>query len=100
MFYLVGHPEVIQMGLSGSVPESRLGSGQLSRLPVIQAESPKLGVSAQAVDRGDENTASFLYFLPKGRASKKSSLRAIRPSLNVISTAVRVTPMGSANSIS
>ena len=88
------------MGLRGVAPESRLGSGQLPRLPVIQAESPKLGVSAQAVDRGDENTASFLYFLPKGRASKKSSLRAIRPSLNVISTAVRVTPMGSANSIS
>jgi hypothetical protein len=49
---------------------------------------------------GDENTASVLYPLPKGRASKKISLRTIRPSLNVIKAAARQTPIGSAKSIS
>jgi hypothetical protein len=49
---------------------------------------------------GDENTASVRYFLSKGRASKKISLRTIRPSLNVIKAAARQTPIGSAKSIS
>jgi hypothetical protein len=46
---------------------------------------------AHAVAQGDENTAPFLYFLPKGRASKKISLRTIRPSLNLIKAAARQT---------
>lgn len=66
---MVAHPEAIQMGLSGSVPESRLGSGQLPGLPAIQAESPERGVSAQAID--DENTASFSLFLAEGPGIKK-----------------------------
>ena len=50
--------------------------------------------------QGDENTAPFLYFLSKGRASKKISLRMIRPSLNVIKAAARQTPIGAEKSIS
>ena len=60
-----------------------------------------LNAPEHAVAHGDQNCVlSLRYFLAKGRVSKKISLRAIRPSLNVISAAVRQTPMGSPKSIS
>ena len=85
-------------GLSGWGSTEEHKTTPTSRSPVIQGESPKLRVGPRKqLPQGEESTTPFLYFLLKGRASKKISLRMIRPSLNVIKAAARQTPIGAEN---
>jgi hypothetical protein len=79
------------------------GDGEGGRVPGDPVRAVVLRIGQKDRPARDEKIArsnSFLYFLSKGLASKKISLRTIRPSLNVIKAAARQTPIDSAKRIS